>query len=270
MRAYLLPILLLFLFACKEENDGQEDINPPIRSKAFCKLDQEYYLSPSDTSTKVVFATYNYDANGLIMIDQTFTQTRDPNPDTATHIIWDNGNPICAIKTENGQSDNLEKYSYDAEGRLIAIDGFVSGNPFYTEKLTYNGNRLIACTIEENGLISEFEVRSREGLIMEVILKSRNGNPVDTNTLRQEMQYDDKPNPLFKTLTGNYNRLEYFNNRNITQYKIYQNGMLWESQSYELGYEYDNFGNPVKVSSKDPSSNSIPIYSSYSCAISFS
>jgi len=264
MRNYLLPFLLLFFIACEKENEVQEEIQAPNESKAICLLNQEYYLSSSDTSTKVVLASYVYDDNGLIMIDQTLSQGGDPMPDTATLIVWENGHPAYSLKTENGQSDTLEKYTYDAEGRLSEINYFVYGHPLYMEKMIYRENELIGYTWEEGAKLFEYEVKSRDGLIREIILKSSNGNPVDSNFYRQIIYYDDKNNPLYKTHTGNFNYLEYFNNRNVTQLIAYQDGAIKTSRSYEISYEYDDFGNPIKALSQ--TANSTATYSSYDCA----
>ena len=267
MKAHSLVLLLPFLlFACKKENNeiDQGTITPPFASDTSCQLYQESFTSASDSNTKTVFATYIYDIEQLVLIDQTLSQNGDPEPDTAVMIYWENDHPVFSMRKENAQLDTLEKYTYDMLGRLTEVSFYNNGNVFRSQKMIYGDGSLRAFIYESNGIRDEFEVRTENGLIMEIIQSSRNGNQVDSNYLRQIMMYDDQTNPHYNLHTGNFNRLEYFNKNNIVEYRLIRNGVVDQTQSIDYLYEYDNFGNPLKLTTLF-SGLSYSTYSNYIC-----
>jgi len=267
MKNYLLPFLFLFLIACEKEDDTiptNDDLVSDIPAKE-CLAVEEYLLSDLDSS-KEVYQKYFYDADRLVKVTYPLAQSVGSSAavDSTLFFYDSNYNPAYSMNASAGVLDTVEKYQYDEEERLVEVAFYANGNPYAWERIFYEGLTPSKIIYESNPFIYEYEVRIENGSITELIQLSRNGNPVDSNYLRQRMAYDNQTNPRQKLHTGSYNRLQHFNKNNLTKYRLLRNGVVDQTQSIDYSYEYDRLGNPIR-SIRIFSGDSSITYTSYTC-----
>lgn len=264
MKTYLLPILLLSLFACKKESNespiGEKNSSMP---ETNCYMAEDYYLSDVDSSNQV-FRKYFYESDRLVKITYPQVQSGASNPDSTIFVYGSNNKMVYSMISISGVLDTLEKYSYDNEQRLIEVSFFSNGISNRREKMVYENGSLATLIYESPAFTEEYEVKTENGLIKEIILSSRNEIEFDSSYLRQEMIYDNEANPFYETHIGYFNRLKYFNENNLLQYRLIRNGKLDQTQSVDYSYSYNKFGYPVETTF-NASIGTYTTYSDFDC-----
>ena len=259
MKTYLIPCLMLvLLFSCKKDNDDNPKTEP-TNGASFCEMAESYLLLID--SSKQILESYEYQSGRLVEIDGSNSQSGD----TVTVIYWDNSKPLYALASRDGVViDTLEKYYYDNKDRLIEVKGKGS-----ISQLEYDENGLSKYTGIYTTHSTEFAITLKDGLIEKTMVLNVNGSPVDSNYQKEYFFYDDKFNPTYKTMVGQFNLFSYFNRNNTVRTDLYRNGVFQRIPSFEYVYEYNSFNYPVKVTSFSQTGGSgITSYKSYNCAVS--
>ncbi len=269
---------IIATISCSKDDDNS---TPYFTSYSYSFSSEELNLNYNSNNELVSFESQDPSSSTFIKVNNEITKSSNGNIIKVGNstLTYNTLNQI--IEINDGSGNGVTQLQYDTPGRLIIQNtSYFGGIINETKNLTYDSANRVSKIISHvtnatSSAYFKYEISyNSENNIGVIVTSTSNDGVTYVNLGIENYTYDDKPNPL-KTVTnslgfGNFYispslqcdfletlsighiaayTLAYISNNNVTLVEAsYVSGFV-NNTSY--AYEYDNYGNPTKVTITD-------------------
>lgn len=271
----------LFILSCNKDDDNDRSSTPYFTSYSYSYSPEVLNLNYNSSNELVSFESLKSSSSTFIKVTNEITKNTNGNIIKVGNSILTYNTLNQIIEINDGTGNGVTQLQYDTSGRLIIQNtSYFSGVINETKNLTYDSANRVSKIISHvtsttSNAYFKYEISyNSENNIGSILTSTSNDGVIYANVGIENYTYDDKPNPL-KTVTnslgfGNFYispslqcdfletlsighiaayTLAYSSNNNVTLVKFSNFSGFENNTSYT--YEYDNYGNPTKVTITD-------------------
>ena len=262
-------------------NNDDDTSTPYFTSYSYSFSPEELNLNYNSSNELISFESLNSSSSTFIKVNNEITKSDNGNIVKVGNstLTYNTLNQI--IEINDGSGNGVTQLQYDSPGRLIIQNtSYFGGVINETKNLTYDSANRISKVISHafgstTSNYTKYEISyNSENNIGSILISTSPDGLIYTSIGIENYTYDNKPNPL-KTVTnslgfGNFYispslqcdfletislgytaayTLAYISNNNVTLVEASYFSGFENNTAYT--YEYDNYGNPTKVTITD-------------------